>query len=285
VPSPKRLTPPLSPTVLRSIADTLAETDLGLSNRELQEVLSAANVRDPTPTPSPGTYVRISKRDRLFNALVTRQNADGNANGVLRFVKTAMDPARYTQNPGQFDSRRDVLNETLSFVSLEVTEEGKLRRVEQATTLSEARLRANRLRKHLVERRAHQRLLSACVEEIRDENYFHAVLEGAKSLAEHIRQQTGLSTDGHRLISGAFEASGDQSPMLALNALQTDTERSRHRGLVEGLKGIMSAARNPAAHEPKVLAQLDESDAIDLLTQMSYLHRQLDRCEVLSRVG
>jgi Protein of unknown function (Hypoth_ymh) len=45
------------------------------------------------------------------------------------------------------------------------------------------------------------------------------------------------------------------------------------RGLVEGLKAIVSAARNPAAHEPKILAYLDESDAIDLLTQMSYLHR------------
>jgi uncharacterized protein (TIGR02391 family) len=285
VASTKSFTPPLSPNVLRSIADTLAETDLGLSNTELQEVFSAANVRDPTPTPPPGTYIRISKRDRLFNALATKQQADGHANSVLRFVKTAMDPARYTQNASRFDSRRDALNETLCFASLEITEEGKLRRVQQATTLSEARLRANRLRKHLVERRAHERLLSACVDEIRDENYFHAVLEGAKSLAEHIRQQTGLTTDGHRLISGAFETGGDQSPMLALNALQTDTERSRHRGLVEGLKAIISAARNPAAHEPKVLAQLNEADAIDLLTQMSYLHRQLDRCAVLSRVG
>jgi uncharacterized protein (TIGR02391 family) len=285
VTSTKPLTPPLSPTVLRSIADTLAETDLGFSNTELQEVLSAADVRDPTPTPPPGTYVRISKRDRLFNALVTKQRMDGHANGVLRFVKTAMDPARYTQSAGRFDSRRDALNETLSFCSLEITEEGKLKRVQQATTLSEARLRANRLRTHLTERRAHPRLLSACVDEIRDENYFHAVLEGSKSLAEHIRQQTGLSTDGHRLISGAFETNGNQSPMLALNALQTDTERSRHRGLAEGLKAILSAARNPTAHEPKVLAQLDESDAIDLLTQMSYLHRQLDRCTVLSRTG
>ena len=49
---------------------------------------------------------------------------------------------------------------------------------------------------------------------------------------------------------------------------------------MEGLKGI----RNPAAREPKVLAQLAESDAINLLAQMSYLHRQLDRCEVPGRV-
>jgi uncharacterized protein (TIGR02391 family) len=212
------------------LADALAETVHGLSKKELQEVFSVAKVRDPTPTPAPGTYISISKRDRLFNALVAQQNADGHANGVLRFVKTAMDPARYTKEPDKFDPRRDALNETLSFASLEITEQGKL-------------------------------------------------------IAEHVRQQTGLSTDGHRLISGAFEASGDQAPILALNARQAETERSRQRGLVEVLKAIVSAARNPAAHEPKDLGQLDESDAIDLLTQMSYLHRQLDRCEVSSRVG
>jgi uncharacterized protein (TIGR02391 family) len=286
MPSPKKpLTPALSPNVLRSISDTLAETDWGLTNKELKEILAAAGVSDPTPQPPPGMYASINKRDRLFNALVARQREDGHANGVLRLVRTAMDPARYTRSPDLFESRRDALNEALAFCSLEITEAGRIRPVPRAATLSEARLRATRLRKRLEDRGAHPRLLAACVDEIRDENYFHAVLEGAKSLAERIRQQTGLRTDGHTLIDGAFQAPRGQASMLVLNTLQTDTERSRHRGLVEGLKAIMSAARNPAAHEPKILGQLTEQDAIDLLTQMIYLQRQLDHCTVTARAN
>jgi hypothetical protein len=93
VPSPKKpLTPALSPNALRSISDTLGETDRGLTNKGLKEILAAAGVSDPTPQPSPGMYVSINKRDRLFNALVARQREDGHANGVLRLVRTAMDP-------------------------------------------------------------------------------------------------------------------------------------------------------------------------------------------------
>jgi hypothetical protein len=31
-------------------------------------------------------------------------------------------------------------------------------------------------------------------------------------------------------------------------------------------------------HEPKVLSTMTEQDAVDLLTQMSYLHRRIDEC-------
>ena len=39
-----------------------------------------------------------------------------------------------------------------------------------------------------------------------------------------------------------------------------------------------ASAGNPTAHEPKILGTLTARDAIDLLTQMSYLHRRLDEC-------
>jgi uncharacterized protein (TIGR02391 family) len=66
--------------------------------------------------------------------------------------------------------------------------------------------------------------------------------------------------------------------MLALNTLETDTQKSRQNGLDVGVRAIFSAARNPTAHEPKVLSTMTEQDAVDLLTQMSYLHRRIDEC-------
>jgi len=196
-----------------------------------------------------------------------------------------MVPARYLGAPDLFELRRGALNEALSFCARHIEEDGRLVRVNGASTLSEARARAQRLRTVLHDRGAHPRLLAACVEEIRDENYFHAVLEGSKSLAEHIRRQTGLKTDGYILIDGALEKGSNAQPLLVMNKLETKTEVSRQRGLIEGLKAIASAARNPAAHEPKMLGHLEQIDAVDLLTQMSYLHRQLDRCKVTARLG
>ena len=38
-----------------------------------------------------------------------------------------------------------------------------------------------------------------------EENYFHAVVEAYKGLAERIREQTGYTTDGLELMRESFE--------------------------------------------------------------------------------
>lgn len=125
----------------------------------------------------------------------------------------------------------------------------------------------------------------ACVNEIRDDNYFHAVLEGSKSLAEEIRRRTGNIEDGVALVAATCQATKQHSvPLLALNRLETQTERSRQQGFVAALRAIFSAARNPTAHEPKVPSTMSEQDAVDPLTQMSYLHRRLDECTETSHL-
>lgn len=73
-------------------------------------------------------------------------------------------------------------------------------------------------------------------------------------------------------------------PLLDLNSLGTQTERSRQKGLADGLRAVFAAARNPTAHEPKVLSTLSEVDALDHLTQVSYLHRRLDECTSTAHV-
>lgn len=272
--------PPFNEAVLRQICDVLAETDAGLKNKQIDELLAAAKVPDPTPrSAGPGTYVSMNKRDRLYTALATAQGRSGGGNVVVAFIHRAMHPARYASSPDLFEERRQQLNIAFSFDSLELRADGKLHRVKAATTLTDARRRAQRLKTILQDRGAHPRLLAACVAEIRDENYFHAVLEGAKSLAEEIRRRTGSHLDGVKLVQETLQITkAHPVPLLVLNTLQTDTERSRQQGLEAGVRAIFSAARNPTAHEPKVLSTMSEQDAVDLLTQMSYLHRRLDEC-------
>ena len=264
---------------LRSLCAILADTGEGLTNAEIKDLLRECGIDDPTPkAPEPYMYVSIAKRDRLYNALGQRQEQDHSANAVLDFVQRAMNPVRYTKRPAVFEERRTQANEVLAFSGMMLNESGKLVGRTEATTLSEARRRASRLRQQLQERGVHSRIIGACGSEIRDDNYFHTVLEAAKSLSEEIRQRSGLTEDGTTLIDRAFEKGTTAYPVLAFSTLQTQTEWSEQRGLANLLRGVFGAMRNPTAHEPKVSWTLNEQDALDMLTLMSFLHRKLDGC-------
>lgn len=163
--------PLFADAVLRRICDVLGETHLGLSNKEIDEMLAAARITDPTPRDvGPGMYVAMNKRDRLYHALHAAQRQSGAGNVVIRFITTAMHPARYAGSPDMFEERRQALNVVLSFASLKLREDNRMARARTATTLTEARRRAEKLRGILSDRGVHPRLLVACVAEIRDDN-------------------------------------------------------------------------------------------------------------------
>jgi uncharacterized protein (TIGR02391 family) len=65
-------------------------------------------------------------------------------------------------------------------------------------------------------------------------------------------------------------------PILAFNSLKTDTEKSEQTGLMNLFIGTFGAFRNVTAHGPKILWDMKEQDALDLLTLVSLLHRRLD---------
>ena len=46
------------------------------------------------------------------------------------------------------------------------------------------------------------------------------------------------------------------------------------------MNGMFSTFRNPAAHAPKVAWATSRSDALDMLTLASMLHRRLDKADV-----
>jgi hypothetical protein len=68
--------------------------------------------------------------------------------------------------------------------------------VTPAHTLTDAQRRANRLRADLQKRGVHSDVLRACRAELLQENYFHVVLEATKSIAQKLRERSGLTSDG-----------------------------------------------------------------------------------------
>jgi hypothetical protein len=128
---------------------------------------------------------------------------------------------------------REDLNRALVIVGLEVAPTGKLQRVRAASTLDEAHERANRLRAILQQRGVHSAVLSACSKLIlRDDNYFHAVFEVTKSVADPLRAKVGSKLDGNLLSmprSSADLARFRCSPSTATTRSHYGTSRKGSR--------------------------------------------------------
>lgn len=257
--------PKIDAAHLEAICGILGDTSEGLTGSEMGRLLERCGIADPVPG--------MTKRHRLFEAIRAKQESDGCANKVLHFVETALDPVRFVGNAPGFAAFRDRLNEVLAFSGYQLGEDGKLRSVMQARTLDEAQQRAGRLRAELTRRQVHHDVLQFCRAELLQENYFHAVFEATKSVAEKIRKRTGLSGDGADLVDPAF---GLKAPLLAINSLRTETEQSEQKGFANLVRGMFGTFRNVTGHAPKITWPISEQDALDLLSLVSYIHRRID---------
>ncbi len=253
---------------LEQLCNVLGDTDTGLTGSEIGRYLQECGIADPNPG--------MTKRIRLFDALVGRQRVDCCANNVCAFIHRVMSPVLHVQSLDYFKTKQGELNRVLSFEGLRLTDEGKLEQCKQARTISDAQAAADQLRRKLFDRGVHPDVLKFCRAELVQANYFHAVLEAAKSVAQKIRDKTGLASDGAELVDGAFGKGKKDLPVLAFNALSTDSERSEHKGLMNLMKGFFGTFRNPTAHAPRIAWKVTEQDALDMMTVASLLHRRLD---------
>jgi uncharacterized protein (TIGR02391 family) len=260
-------------TELEAIARALGHTADGLTGSEISTILMQIRVNDFAPTET--------KWRRLYCAFAARQNQDQKRTAILAFIRVAMKPARHVQNQERYEILRTHLNRALAFSALAVREDGEVIPAQQARTLPEAERRARELRASLETRNVHPDVLQFCRAELLSDNYFHAVLEATKSVAEKLRAKTGLTDDGGTLVDRAL---GGTPPMLAINRLVNESERSEQKGFANLVKGTFGMFRNTIAHAPKILWQMSRDDAIDLLSLVSLIHRRLDNSHTPSRV-
>lgn len=250
---------------LEEICKVLGDSATG---SEISVMLRQMNIQDSDPT---GTKWR-----RLRAVFDETQRRDQNANLLVAFMYRTMNPVRFTTRHDVFDDLRHRLNHILIFCGYQLEPNGKLRVLKAAQTLDEAAERADKLRSELRRRGVHADVLKFCRSELVSNNYFHAVLEATKSVADKIRQRTGLTTDASQLVDDAFALGKTGVPILAFNSLRTESERNEQNGMINLMKGMFSAFRNPTAHAPKIQWKIDEQDAFDLLTLASLLHRRID---------
>ncbi|OIQ78006.1 protein of unknown function (hypoth_ymh) [mine drainage metagenome] len=259
---------PFNSQHLEAACRVLADTERGLTGTQIERLLQEIKVADPSPS--------MTKWKRLFNALAAAQNQHKLGNHLIMLINRAMDPVNYARDPGTFSWRRDELNVVLAFSGFYVREDGRVGHADKATTLDAARARAGRLKAALESRNVHAEVLNYCRAELLDENYFHAVFESTKGVAERIRLMSGLTVDGAELVNRAFSI---QNPILALGSLTSESEKSEQKGFANLLVGLFGAVRNPLAHAAKTNWPMSEHDALDILTLVSLIHRKLDRTQ------
>lgn len=243
-----------SQSELEAIAAALADTTEGLTGSEIGHLLATLKMADPSP--------EQTKWKRLHNAFVERQSISQNRRAILEFIRQAMKPERHVKRAERFEQLRANLNRALAFSGLAIDAAGQIHAVDRAETISEAERRANELRADLTRRGVHPDVLRFCRVELVADNYFHAVLEASKSIADKLRAKSGVNADGAPLVDATLCGTPSR---IAINELRTESQRSEQSGFANLVKGVFGMFRNPTAHEARVLWSMSKEDAEDLL--------------------
>lgn len=223
-----------------------------------------------------------TKWRRLAHAISSNQAKTGNGNALVALVRASMRPERTIDRKIRADVARDELNQILSLASLKVLPDGRVAAAKKATTDTEALARSDRLHHILQLRGAHAQVLVYCREDLLRMDYYEAVFEAIKGLGARMRAETGVDADGYKLVERTMAG---PTPVLKINAGRTRTERDEQLGVANLAKGLFSAFRNPAAHEPKLHWTMSETDALDVLGTLSMIHRRLDTAGGTSAVA
>jgi uncharacterized protein (TIGR02391 family) len=265
---------------VKAVCEVLADTDRGLTKTELIQLLNLCeiDVADDGNSTNKYTYsIGLNKRSWLYKCFAEEINKNKSFKKVYLFIEKALNPLGYIDESKRekYSFLFEETNKALLLAGLSVTKEGSLTEVIRATTLDEVDRRVNHLRRQLYDRAIHHEVKKYCIKDYLRKDYYDAVFEASKGLAERVREITGLTTDGGALFQTAFSRN---NPHLFFNALKTDSEISEFIGLKELLESIFHLVRNPAAHTPKINWKIEETKALDVLTLISFAHKYLDEC-------
>ena len=250
---------------IERIAKIIGDTNNGLTGSEIGHLLQSTRIADINPG--------ITKWKRLHNALANAHQIRGSGNHILEFIANVFEPAKWVSERERYKNLINDINMVLAFHGLEFRDNGKFHKIKQVDNLTDAEKRARRLHRILEERELHPNVFEYCNAELLENNFFYAVLESSKGIADNIRNKSGLTSDGAELVDLAF---GGNDPILKINSFSSETERSEQRGFTNLLKGLFGTFRNPTAHALRSEWNMSEIDALDLFSLVSYVFRRID---------
>lgn len=210
----------------------------------------------------------------LYSAFEDMQGRFG-PEGILKVLKVACSPQETLNRP---DVRADV-NECLAFSGLEIGEDGEIRRVERAQSPrgGDGPLFDQRGYHELVVKHGRESFVRG--------DYFGAVHDCSREFEAFVRAKSGIEGFGQSLMAGAFNPKEGRGATLAVSmpGVSEATRYGVQEGIMHMCMGIMASARNPTAHESRDAFPVGQRDALDMLSVISHLWRQIDRMVPTSR--
>lgn len=125
-----------------------------------------------------------------------------------------------------------------------------------------------------IQRRFHHLITTHCKKLFLEGNYFHAVFEASKVYNYQVKEKAKSTKDGQPLM---LEVWSSDKGVLKITNCVTETDKNVQDGVKFLSAGLMSAIRNPTAHEPALTWPIDKDDCLEILGFISYLFRQLDK--------
>ncbi|ATD70113.1 TIGR02391 family protein [Gordonia sp. 1D] len=117
----------------------------------------------------------------------------------------------------------------------------------------------------------HSMVVDAAGDLFADGHYESAVSEAFKSLDVRVRDETGSTLSGTKLMNQAF---GGANPPVIVSQETGQTRKDEQEGFAALFRGAMLGVRNPKAHE--LFKPQDPQQALEYLGFASLLHRRLD---------
>ena len=164
-----------------------------------------------------------------------------------------------------------MLNDVLEFYSLKINEKGKVLKIhEKQETIVTRETEDSKL---FLLHSFHPEIVRHAREQFIQQHYFDAVDECCKAFAKHVAEKSNLDKHGSELMGKALSLHGT----LKLNSHKTETDKNLQEGLMHMCIGLMKGIRNSVEHEPQLDFKIDRQEALDMLSFISYLYRQIDK--------
>ncbi|MGC9093205.1 MAG: TIGR02391 family protein [Bacteroidota bacterium] len=154
-----------------------------------------------------------------------------------------------------------------------ITPETKIRKIDEILKEGGINLSLDESIREFYQRNFHPLIFKHCLKLYKEGNYFHAVFEAVKVYNKLVKEKSKSDKDGQALMMEVWAPEG----VLKITKCETQTEKDFQNGIKFLSAGLMSAIRNPTAHEPALHWPIFKEDCLDILSFISFLFRQLDK--------
>ena len=219
--------------------------------------------------------VNSTKWKRLHEAFCNYHNQYNSDEKIISCIEWIMSPQNYINKSHEWTDAKNEINKILQFDGLVVNNSGKVEKYSKPKDFSQAYSRYSSLKDKLKPFNIHPALLNICNKEILSKDYFDLIFESAKLVENKIQNISGIDLFGTRLINKCFDV---KKPIIVLNPLQTNEEKSQYFALKALLNFINYNYRNPRAHKVKYFNPSSEVEAIEAMIMISKAYYLLEKC-------